>query len=203
MGNVSAASGDTIYVNGNSTLGNDDWNGESATYQSGIIGPKYSIKNATGTVNTNGQIYIANEQYKGINNTQITIDKNMTINGESQTDTIINGTGTNWIFHINPGIYVTINNLTLTNTTTNNGGAIYNDGGTLTVNNSTFTSNTANYSGGAIYNYGTLTVNNSTFTSNTARCMVVLSTMYGTVTVNDSTFTSNTAILMVVVLSTI
>ena len=115
MGNVSAASGDTIYVNGNSTLGNDDWNGESATYQSGIIGPKYSIKNATGTVNTNGQIYIANEQYKGINNTQITINKNMTINGESQTDTIINGTGTNWIFHINRGIYVTINNLTLTN----------------------------------------------------------------------------------------
>ncbi len=127
MGNVSAALGDTIYVNGNSTLGNDDWNGESATYQSGIIGPKYSIKNATGTVNTNGQIYIAHEQYKGINNTRITIDRNMTINGESQTDTIINGTGTNWIFNMNSGIYFTINNITLTNaTTTNNGGAIYN-----------------------------------------------------------------------------
>ena len=44
MGNVSAASGVTIYVNGNSTLGNDDWNGESLTYQSGIISPKYPIK---------------------------------------------------------------------------------------------------------------------------------------------------------------
>ncbi|MBZ2165033.1 Ig-like domain-containing protein [Methanobacterium spitsbergense] len=192
MGNVSAASGDTIYVNGNSTLGNDDWNGESATYQSGIIGPKYSIKNATGTVNTNGQIYIAHEQYKGINNTQITIDKNMTINGESQTDTIINGTGTNWIFHINPGIYVTINNLTLTNATAQAyGGAIYNEGN-LTVNNSTFTSNTADYGGGAIYNpYGTLNVNNSTFTSNTASYFGAIYNS-GTVIVNDSTFTSNT-----------
>ncbi|MBZ2164515.1 beta strand repeat-containing protein [Methanobacterium spitsbergense] len=218
MGNVSAASGDTIYVNGNSTLGNDDWNGESATYQSGIIGPKYSIKNATGTVNTNGQIYIANEQYKGINNTQITIDKNMTINGESQTDTIINGTGTNGIFHINSGIYVTINNLTLTNaTTTYYGGAIYNVG-TLTINNSTFTSNTAdvggaiynngrtlnvtdstftnnyaNYYGGAIYNAGTLNVNNNTFTSNTASHSGGAIYNENTVTVNDSTFTSNTA----------
>ncbi len=66
--------------------GNDDWNGESPTYQSGIIGPKYSIKNATGTVNNNGQINIANGQYTGIDNTQITINKNMTINGESQTE---------------------------------------------------------------------------------------------------------------------
>ena len=202
MGNVSAAPGDTIYVNGNSTLGNDEWNGESATYQSGIIGPKYSIKNATGTVNTNGQIYIAHEQYKGINNTQITIDKNMTITGESQTDTIINGTGTNWIFHINSGIYVTINNLTLTNATANYGGAIYNNYGTVTVNDSTFTSNiVTNYYGGAIYNYyGTLTVNNSTFTSNTAdngNALInyggAICNEHGTLTVNNSTFTSNTA----------
>ncbi|MBZ2164564.1 right-handed parallel beta-helix repeat-containing protein, partial [Methanobacterium spitsbergense] len=192
MGNVSAVPGDTIYVNGNSTLGNDDWNGESATYQSGIIGPKYSIKNATGTVNTNGQIYIANEQYQGINNTGITIDKNMTINGESQTDTIINGTCANWIFKMYSGIYVTINNITLTDTQSDQGGAIYNNGGTLTVNNSTFTSNTAN-SGGAIYNNdGTLTVNNSTFTSNTAYYGGAICN-YGSVTVNNSTFTSNTA----------
>ena len=136
MGDVSAASGDTIYVNGSS--GNDDWNGESATYQSGIIGPKYSIKNATGTVNTNGQINIANGQYTGIDNTQITINKNMTINGESQTETIINGTGTNWIFQIQHGIFVTINNLTLTNATkTGNGGAINNEG-SMTITDSYF-----------------------------------------------------------------
>ncbi|MBZ2167112.1 Ig-like domain-containing protein [Methanobacterium spitsbergense] len=194
MGNVSAAPGDTIYVNGNSTLGNDDWNGESATYQSGIIGPKYSIKNATGTVNTNGQIYIAHEQYKGINNTQITINKNMTINGESQTDTIINGTGTNWIFKINSGIYVTINNLTLTNGNTTYGGAIYNNyGGTLTVNNSTFTSNSAQYYGGAIYNNGgTLIITDSNLTSNTAEYGGAIYNG-GTLTVTDCNLTSNTA----------
>ncbi|MBZ2165467.1 beta strand repeat-containing protein [Methanobacterium spitsbergense] len=193
MGNVSAAPGDTIYVNGNSTLGNDDWNGESATYQSGIIGPKYSIKNATGTVNTNGQIYIANEQYQGINNTGITIDKNMTINGESQTDTIINGTGANWIFNIQNGIYFSINNLTLTNATTTNGGAIMNDG-TLTVTGSTFTGNKATNYGGAIYNHdGTLTVTGSTFINNNAVVGGAIFKNDGTLTVTGSTFTGNNA----------
>nr|WP_255590928.1 Ig-like domain-containing protein [Methanobacterium spitsbergense] len=146
----------------------------------------------------------------------------MTINGESQTDTIINGTGTNWIFHINPGIYVTINNLTLTNGTATNGGAIYNSGGVnvnvnnitftdntavngyggaiyydgniLTVTDCTFTSNRAGF-GGCIYNRGSMTVDGSTFTDNTAFGVGgAIGNDGGTVTVNNSTFTSNSAI---------
>jgi hypothetical protein len=75
---------------------------------------KKSIKNATGTVNANGRINITAGQYTGIDNTQITINKNMTINGESKKNTIINGTSTNGIFHIQNGINLTITNLTLT-----------------------------------------------------------------------------------------
>lgn len=123
IGNVSAAPGDTNYVNGSS--GNDAWDGQSATH-SGTSGPKLSIKNATGTVNKNGTVNIANGVYTGVNNTNITINKNMAIKGQSKESTIINGTGTNWIFHIPGGINVTITNLTLTNgKSTSKGGAIY------------------------------------------------------------------------------
>ncbi|HEX3014587.1 MAG TPA: hypothetical protein VHO92_10025, partial [Methanobacterium sp.] len=62
---VSAADNNTIYVN--DTGGNDSWDGTSwAT-------AKLSIKNATGTINTNGTIHIANGQYTGENNTNIII----------------------------------------------------------------------------------------------------------------------------------
>ena len=182
---VSASSGDTIYVN---TVGNDSWDGQSATQISGTTtGPKLSIKNATGTVNTNGTIHIANGQYTGENNTNITIDKNMKIIGESQTGTIINGTGTNWIFNITAGVNFTVQNLTLTNATAVKGGAIYNQGN-LTATNCTFTSNTATsssvYGGGAIYNKGTITnLSGCTFTNNKAA-------KYGGAVYNDATITS-------------
>ncbi len=71
---------------------------------------------------------------------------------------------------------LTINNSTLSNSTSTSGGAIYNDGGpgkaTLTINNSTLAFNTASTRGGAVYNYGansgnaTLTISNSTLTDN-------------------------------------
>ncbi len=43
-GNVSAAGGDTIYVN---IHGNDSWNGQSSVWN-GHSGPKLSLRNATG-----------------------------------------------------------------------------------------------------------------------------------------------------------
>ena len=183
---VSAASGDAIYVNGSG--GNDSWDGLSATHTDGtLIGPKISIKNATKTVNTNGTIHIANGQYTGENNTNMTIDKNMKIIGETQTGTIINGTGTNWIFNITSGVNFTVQNLTLTNATAAKGGAIYNEGN-LTATNCTFTSNKATisyvYGGGAIYNKGTITsLSGCTFTNNKAA-------KYGGAVYNDGTITS-------------
>ncbi|WP_223791937.1 Ig-like domain-containing protein [Methanobacterium spitsbergense] len=192
MGNVSAVPGDTIYVNGNSTLGNDDWNGESATYQSGIIGPKYSIKNATGTVNENGMVNIADGQYTGSDYDGISITKNMTINGQSREGTIINGTGNYQIFHIQNGIYVTINSLTLTNAYSHQGGAIYNEG-ILTVTDSNLINNTAGHSGAAIWSSGTVTITDSNLTSNTAFMGGAIYNNDGTLTITDSNLTSNTA----------
>ncbi|MCE7698565.1 MAG: hypothetical protein K8E24_006925 [Methanobacterium paludis] len=151
----------TIYVN---TQGNDTWDGLSPVYNT-TSGPKKTITNATGTVAANGTVYIAQGTY---NEFGININQNMTITGENQANTIINGqqSGTS-IFYIGSGITVTITNLTLTNNTAFNGGAITNDG-SLTLTNSTLTGNTATNYGGAIYNNGSLTVTNSTLTGNTA-----------------------------------
>ena len=188
MGNAAAASGDTIYVN--SSSGNDSWDGQSDVYTSGTKGPKLSIKNATGTVNAGGTVKIANGQYSGVDNTEITIDKNMNINGQSTKDTIINGTGTYWIFHINSGITLNILNLTLTNGTASYGGAISNYG-SLATTNITFSGNSAN-GGGAIFNYGALTVSKCTFSGNTATGGGAIYN-YGTLTASKSNFTGDIA----------
>jgi len=173
----------------------------AATLDVGPGGTYLNISSAYDNASDNGDtILIAEGQYSGEGNTNITIAKNITIQGQSQSRTIINGTGTNWIFHIQPGCNVLIRNLTLTNGTRDNGGAIYNTGN-LTVENCTFTNNTA-FAGGAIYNYcyaGSVVCNvtNSTFTNNTATyydgggaiCNI------GSVVCNltNSTFTNNTA----------
>jgi hypothetical protein len=113
--------------------------------------PKLSIKNATETVNNGGTVNIANGMYTGTKNTHITLDKNVNIIGQSKDNTVINGNGKNWIFHIKTGVTVNIQNLTLINGKSNSGGAVDNNG-TLTVNNCAFNGNHA-YGGGAIDNY--------------------------------------------------
>ncbi|OEC84626.1 MULTISPECIES: hypothetical protein [Methanobacterium] len=200
VSSVSAASGDIIYVNGSG--GNDSWDGQSATYISGTTsGPKLSIKNATGTVNSGGTVNIADGTYKGTNNTEIIICRDMNIIGQSQTGTIINGTDSAWIFKIQSSATVTIENLTITNGNAYNGGAIYNDGN-LTVSDGRFTDNYAYVAGSAIYNHGTLAVVYSSFLNNDAdggfgdpAYNFAAGTIYndGNLTVTDSYFTENYA----------
>jgi autotransporter family porin len=185
-----AANPSNIYVNGSS--GNDNWNGLNSTYSSGSNGPKATITNATGTVTSKGTVHIASGIY---NESNIQINTNMTIIGENQKNTIINGQKSgNSIFTIASGVNVTIINLTLTNGTSVQGGAIFNSG-ILTVDNSTFTNNSASNSGGAIFNEGILTVDNSTFTNNSASNSGggAINNNGGTLTVENSTFTNNSA----------
>jgi uncharacterized repeat protein (TIGR01451 family) len=130
--------------------------------------PYLTIQKGVDSISENGTMYIANGVYNGTGNTNITISKNMNITGQSQAGTIINGTGTNWIFNINSGVTAIITNLTLTQGyKSGSGGAICNYG-TLTMINCTFTNNTANPYGGAIENRGTLVVYGSTFINNIA-----------------------------------
>jgi hypothetical protein len=196
MGTVSAAVrspspvSDTIYVN--NATGNDSWDGQSATWISGTkTGPKLSIKNATGTVNQGGTVKIAKGIYKGENNTGITIDRNMTIIGQSRTGTVIDAQGKDKFHIIISGINVTILNLTFKNGTSSVGGAISNKGN-LTVNNCNFTGNKATQIGGAIINYGTLIAKNCTFNDNIARSNSGAIANSGTCIIIGCTFTNNT-----------
>ena len=154
-------------------------------------------------------VSIADGVYSGDGNTNITIDRNMTIQGLSQDGTIINGTDTNWIFTITSGVNVTICNLTFTNGIGYRGGAIYNHGD-LTVENCTFTNNTATNpyqtggGGGAICNFAdegpiTTTVTNCTFNCNKAERGSAIMNYCGITdhyiisTVTNCNFTNNTA----------
>ena len=106
MGSVAAATPtDTIYVN--SSGGNDANNGSSWLYA------KQSISNATGTVETNGTINIADGQYTGYSNTGIILDTNMTIIGESQANTIIDAQGNGNIFDISQDEGIDISHLSI------------------------------------------------------------------------------------------
>ena len=190
---VSAADSSVIYVNDSS--GNDDWDGQYTEWISGLMGPKKSIKNATGTVSEGGTVHIAKGKYAGVNNTNISINKNMTIIGQSKEDTIINGTNSAWIFNIQSNKNVTIHNLTFVNGTSSVGGAIYNHG-ILTVKNSTFTGNNATNFGGAIYNDGgTLDVNDCNFLNNAANSYggAIYNVNNGNLNINNSTFINNRA----------
>ena len=197
---LSTVSANEIYVN---TTGNDTSGSGTAD------NPYLTIQTGINNTEANGTIHIADGQYSGTNNTNITISKNLNIIGQSQENTIINGTNINQIFIITYGTTVTLENLTLTNGySTTYGGAIYNQGD-LTVTNCTFTNNTAEM-GGAInnYNYGagsaTCTITDSTFTNNTANHFggAINNNNYNeddhgdgsaNCSVTGSTFTNNTA----------
>lgn len=184
-GIVAAAGPDIIFVN---TTGNDD---NLGTQES----PKLTILNATGAVAPGGGIYITNGIYKGDGNRNITISKNVTIFGESRTDTIIDGEGLDRIFNITSDGAVILANLTIQNGyTEGNGGAVYNDG-FLGVFNTNFTGNSANSYGGAIFNNGIyLIVSNSTFTGNSVNWYGGAICNYGGMLgVDNSTFTENIA----------
>ena len=220
VSNVNAVSADSsiIYVNGSG--GDDSWDGQYAQWISGTYGPKKSIKNATGTVTAGGIINIANGRYSGENNTNIVIDKNMTIIGENRKNTIINGTNSAQIFSVQKGITVTIKNLTFVNgTATQNltfadknitaGGAVCNFGN-LTIADSTFTDNTATsddvsnkhvVAGGAVYNAGDLTINYCDFGNNIATGNLIGNNWTaggsifntGSLAITGSNFTGNSA----------
>jgi len=189
MGNVAAANSSTIYVNGSS--GQDIWDGQLAVWN-GTSGPKATIKNATGTVLSDGTVYVANGTY---NESNIQINNNMTIVGETQQNTIINGQKSGQsIFNINDNLNVTISNLTMTNGNSGDGGAIItNPGSSMTITNCTFTNNNASNCGGAITSSQSLALTNCTFTKNTAgNCGGAISSGQNLAFTN-CTFTNNTA----------
>ena len=138
---------------------------------------------------------------------QITVDRDLTIQGQGASDTTIDGgalasgASDGNIFLISSGVTVTIEGVTLSHGSASRGGAIYNNG-TLTINDSVVSENYAAdrngcCDGGGIYNKGTLTIDNTTFSENSAGLFHPTGlgggAIYnsGTLTIGDSTFTHN------------
>lgn len=177
-------------------------NGSDISGNGSQYNPYQTIKMGISQIKDNGTIHIANGNYNGDNNTNLIIDRSMTISGESQTGTIIDGTNKHQIFYIYNSsslINVILQNLTFINGNANNGGAIFSNG-TLTVNDCTFTNNIATNDiggGGAIYSDMNcdLNLNGCTFTNNKANVSGGAIYYIGDIfNVNNCTFTSNNAI---------
>jgi hypothetical protein len=155
------------------------------------------IKSAINSIYQKGIVYLKDGVYEGSNNGNINIYyKNITIIGQSQKGTIIDGRGNNRLFNLNFGTTLRLINITIRNGKATYGGAIlssnsnlivedcyfnnnygsdgggviFNDGGSVVVSNSNFINNTAvNINGGgAICNGGTLLITNSSFINNRA-----------------------------------
>ena len=105
-------------------------------------------------------------------NSELLIDKDLIISGNSITPLTIDANNNGRIFNITAGLVV-LNDLMLINGLDVDGGAIYMTNAVVTINNSTISGNTANGasgSGGGIFNAigGVLVVNNSEISNNTA-----------------------------------
>jgi len=167
----------------------------TVTVTSNVDSGAGSLRQAIADVCAGGTITIDSSlasQTLTLTSGDLTITKDMTIDGSNAPGFIINGDNTSRGFH-NASSVVTLKNLTITNGTAGAGigGGIYN-GGTLTVANSTFSGNSAGY-GGGIFSNGTLTVTNSTFSGNSAGEEGGGIRNDSTTTVTNSTFSGNSA----------
>lgn len=104
---------------------------------------------------------------------EISIDKNLTIQGSLVTNSVINANNSDRIFNISNVGNLQISNVNFLNGNQDDGGAIYISDSDVTVSNAIFNNNVASGvsgSGGAIFVDGisTLTISDSEFSSNTA-----------------------------------
>ncbi|NOT62858.1 MAG: hypothetical protein HOP19_21830, partial [Acidobacteria bacterium] len=135
-----------------------------------------SLRQAVIDVCPNGLITFANTVVSPIalSGGQITIDKNLTIQGPGANLLTVQNTAaasaTSRVFLVNSGVTATISGLTISGANVSGGtagGGIRNLG-TLTVTDSTISGNSANSGGGISNTSGTLTVTNSTISNNSA-----------------------------------
>lgn len=194
-GDVSAAPG------GGNTYVFNGWAGDPdrrVTFPDGTVadgnqaGSFQSIGAAVSHAQPGGTVYVANGDgpYSGPDNMEISIDRDLSIIGESREGTTVDAQQAGRIFTIATGKKVEIRNLTFTNGAAVFGGAIFNSG-ILSVENSAFIDGKADFGGGAIFSVGDLTLKYSILTGNT-RGAVFKTGSAGTLEVEGSTFADNT-----------
>jgi hypothetical protein len=130
---------------------------------------------------------------------ELALSTNVTISGPGADHLSVSGNQHSRIFHVLPGVAVSLSELTITRGSSINGGGINNEG-TLFLSDSVLSSNTAHdfgTLGGGIYNSGRLTVTHSTFRNNQVTTFNGAATRGGAIynanvlTVADCTLESN------------
>jgi hypothetical protein len=134
----------------------------------------------------------------GLNNAQIEITQNLTIQGLGAANLAISGENASRVFQVDTSGQVTIAGLTIENgnASSADGGGILDASGDLTVSGCTLSGNTA-YDGGGIESYAasTLTVSDCTISGNSAADIGGGMVTGGPqVTLSASTVTGNTAV---------
>jgi hypothetical protein len=132
-----------------------------------------TIANAIAAANLNGgdTIVIRDAVHDEWN---ITVDRNLTIEGQGAASTAIDGAASGTVFFVNAGVVVTFQGLTVRNGSgtpcsgeegglcLSGGGGLFNSRGTVTINNCRFSGNSVTGGtamGGGLYNLeGTLTI---------------------------------------------
>jgi len=110
---------------------------------------------------------------------ELVVSNSVDIAGPGAAVVAVNGSGASRVFHIGPGIVVTISSLTITNGAAtgafpdDSGGGIFSEHSTLTVSNCVLSGNSASQDGGGIYNNAfsgsaTLQIVHSTVSGNSA-----------------------------------
>jgi parallel beta helix pectate lyase-like protein len=121
----------------------------------------------------------------------LTLAKNLSLLGEGEDTTIIDGGGTGQTVSIASGTAITLTGVTVTNGNANQGAGIFN-AGTLALLNSTVSNSRAPVDGGGVYNVGSASIVESTIVSNSAQYGAGLYN-YGQLTVVRSTISGNRA----------
>ncbi len=162
-----------------------------------------SIKKALELVEDNGTIILQQDTYTGIENTKLTIDKNVNIIGTGRKYTVIDAQKQGYIFFMdNKNLKITLDNITFKEGSGyysiqhRKGGALFNVGNQLNITNCTFKENHVSLEGGAIYNDGgKIKIEDCIFENNTAQ--VNGGTIFnneGSIHITESDFMHNKAL---------
>lgn len=146
--------------------------------------PFQSINRAINFAGNNSKIILKEGTYRGSSNTNININKYLTI--ETRGDVTINGESKNYFFKINKDSSLILNNVKFTNGYTDSYsqlGAINNQG-KLLVNNSSFNNMDSVMS--TFYNEGELTIDNTIVSNSKSKNIAKSITNLGACTISNS-----------------
>ncbi|MBP6238125.1 MAG: right-handed parallel beta-helix repeat-containing protein, partial [Saprospiraceae bacterium] len=168
--------------------------GATVTVTNGSNTGTGSLRSAISSASSGDIIVFSGVTTVSLTSGELIINKNLTINGGSGV-TITRSSGTFRIFNIGVDIVATFNNLTISNGSSDYGGAIQVQGGSasLTLNNCIVQNSTASQIGGGIYSSsGALTLTNCTLKNNSCTFGTAALFSPGNLTMTGCTFEGNT-----------